>query len=140
MNMKKILFLYILHLGFALQSIQIQACCLENNTKTIQFIKDFYANYVFGTKDYVPAVKKHCTAKLQKQLKDKYEFDGEGHAIWNFRTGTLQDGPNDISKVTSVVALGNGLYKVNFIDMGIKGNRTLKIIYVNGTLKFDAIK
>lgn len=32
------------------------------------------------------------------------------------------------------------LYKVNFIDMGIKGNRTLKIIDVNGTLKFDAIK
>lgn len=62
--MKKILFLYIIHLGFALQPIQIQACCLDNeavlangtaiilqspkvdNTKTIQFIKDFYANYV----------------------------------------------------------------------------------------------
>ena len=55
--MKKILFLYIIHLGFALQPIQIQACCLDNeavlangtaiilqspkvdNTKTIQFIK-----------------------------------------------------------------------------------------------------
>ena len=107
--------------------------------KTIQFIKDFYANYVFGAKNYVPAVKKHCTAKLQKQLKDNYEYDSEGYAIWNFRTG-MQDGPSDISKVTSVTALGNGLYKVNFIDMGIKGNRTLKIIDVNGTLKFDAIK
>ena len=155
--MKKILFLYIIHLGFALQPIQIQACCLDNeavlangtaiilqspkvdNTKTIQFIKDSYASYVFGTKNYVPAVKKHCTAKLQKQLKDNYEYDGEGYAIWNFRTG-MQDGPSDISKVTSVTALGNGLYKVNFIDMGIKGNRTLKIIDVNGTLKFDAIK
>ena len=93
----------------------------------------------FGAKNYVPAVKKHCTAKLQKQLKDNYEYDGEGYAIWNFRTG-MQDGPSDISKVTSVTALGNGLYKVNFIDMGIKGNRTLKIIDVNGTLKFDAIK
>lgn len=98
--MKKILFLYIIHLGFALQPIQIQACCLDNeavlangtaiilqspkvdNTKTIQFIKDFYASYVFGTKNYVPAVKKHCTAKLQKQLKDNYEYDGEGYAIW----------------------------------------------------------
>ena len=28
--MKKILFLYIIHLGFALQPIQIQACCLDN--------------------------------------------------------------------------------------------------------------
>ena len=68
--MKKILFLYIIHLGFALQPIQIQACCLDNeavlangtaiilqspkvdNTKTIQFIKDFYASYVFGTALY----------------------------------------------------------------------------------------
>ena len=156
-NMKKILFFYAIYLGVALQPIQVQACCLDNetppankttailqspkvdNAKVIQFIKDFYANYVFGAKNYVPAVKKHCTAKLQKQLKDNYEYDGEGYAIWNFRTG-MQDGPSDISKVTSVAALGNGLYKVNFIDMGIKGNRTLKIIDVNGTLKFDAIK
>ena len=83
--------------------------------------------------------KPFSSAKLQKQLKDNYEYDSEGYAIWNFRTG-MQDGPSDISKVTSVTALGNGLYKVNFIDMGIKGNRTLKIIDVNGTLKFDAIK
>ena len=155
--MKKILFLYIIHLGFALQPIQIQACCLDNeagldigtvfflhlpkldNTIRIVLFNFFFASYVFGTKNYVPAVKKHCTAKLQKQLKDNYEYDGEGYAIWNFRTG-MQDGPSDISKVTSVTALGNGLYKVNFIDMGIKGNRTLKIIDVNGTLKFDAIK
>ena len=157
MNMKKILFFYAIYLGVALQPIQVQACCLDNetppankttailqspkvdNAKVNQFIKDFYANYVFGEKNYIPAVKKHCTAKLQKQLKDNYEYDGEGYAIWNFRTG-MQDGPSDISKVTSVTALGNGLYKVNFIDMGIKGNRTLKIIDVNGTLKFDAIK
>lgn len=100
-----------------------------DNTKTIQFIKDFYASYVFGTKNYVPAVKKHCTAKLQKQLKDNYEYDGEGYAIWNFRTG-MQDGPSDISKVTSVTALEMVYTMVNFIDMGIKGNRTLKIIDV----------
>lgn len=93
----------------------------------------------FWSKELCSGSKKHCTAKLQKQLKDNYEYDGEGYAIWNFRTG-MQDGPSDISKVTSVTALGNGLYKVNFIDMGIKGNRTLKIIDVNGTLKFDAIR
>ena len=82
--MKKILFLYIIHLGFALQPIQIQACCLDNevvlangtaiilqspkvdNTKTIQFIKDFYANYVFGAKNYVPAVKKALYSQIAK--------------------------------------------------------------------------
>ena len=104
-----------------------------DNAKVIQFIKDFYANYVFGEKNYIPTVKKHCTAKLQKQLKDNYEYDGEGYAIWDFRTGA-QDGPSDVCKVTSVAVLANGFYKVDFIDMGIKGNRTLKIVNENGTL------
>jgi len=44
------------------------------------------------------------------------------------------------NKVTSVAVLANGFYKVDFIDMGIKGNRTLKIVNENGTLKFDSIK
>ena len=155
--MKKIFILYIIHLGFALQPIQIQACCLDNeavlangtaiilqspkvdNTKNHSVHQRFLRKLRFWSKELCSGSKKHCTAKLQKQLKDNYEYDGEGYAIWNFRTG-MQDGPSDISKVTSVTALGNGLYKVNFIDMGIKGNRTLKIIDVNGTLKFDAIK
>ncbi|MCS2585423.1 hypothetical protein NXY00_24190 [Bacteroides sp. BFG-551] len=42
--------------------------------------------------------------------------------------------------MTSVAVLANGFYKVDFIDMGIKGNRTLKIVNENGTLKFDSIK
>ncbi len=96
--------------------MQVQAYCLDNqttptnrttiilqspkvdNAKVIQFIKDFYANYVFGEKNYIPAVKKHCTAKLQKQLRDNYEYDGEGYTIRDFRTGT-QDGPNEISPI-----------------------------------------
>ena len=47
--------------------------------------------------------KKALYSQLQKQLKDNYEYDSEGYAIWNFRTG-MQDGPRDISKVTSVTA------------------------------------
>lgn len=154
--MKKSLFFYAICLGLAMQPIQILGCCPNHgivsadativqqspkvdNAKAIQFIKEFYSSYVFGKKDYIPAVKKYCTAKLQKELKDDFEYDGEGYAIWNFRTGT-QDGPSDVSKVTSIDALGNGFYKVSFTDMGIKGNRTLKIVNVDKTLKFDAVK
>lgn len=152
--MKKFLLSYSIFLGLALQALSIQAYqyCNESgttsitqqslkidNTEAVRFIKNFYANCVFKTTNYIPTLKKHCTSKLLKELKDDYKYDGEGYAIWNFRTGA-QDGPSDISKVTAVTALGKGLYKVNFIDMGIKGNRTLKIVNVNGTLKFDAIK
>lgn len=110
-----------------------------DHSKAIQFIENFYSNCVFKRIDYKPILEKLCTTKLLKELKDNYDYDGEGYAIWNFRTGA-QDGPNDVSKVTSITVLGNGIYKVNFIDMGIKGNRTLKIVTLNGILKFDAIE
>lgn len=152
--MKKILLSYSIFLGLALQALSIQVYPYSNeaaitgiarqspkidNAEAIRFIKSFYTNCVFKTTNYIPILKKHCTAKLLKELKDDYKYDGEGYAIWNFRTGQL-DGPSDISKVTAVTASGKGLYKVTFIDMGIKGCRTLKIVNENGTLKFDAIK
>lgn len=155
--MKRHLFFHAICLWITLQACPTQACQYRNETtvphktdialyvpkmddaKAIEFIKDFYTNCVFGKPDYIPILKKHCTPKLLKELKANYGYDGESYAIWNFRTGA-QDGPSNVSKVTSVTALGNGFYKVNFIDMGIEGNRTLKIVNAKGILKFAAIK
>ena len=50
-----------------------------------------------------------------------------------------QDGPSDESRVTSVIRLGKGLYRVEFIDMGIEGSRTLKLVTRDGKLFFDEI-
>ena len=75
---------------------------------------------------------KFCTEKLQKKLKEAYEYDGEeGYATWKFRSDA-QDGPSDEYKLTKFTPEGNGWYKYEFIDMGIPGSHRIKFItYVN---------
>ncbi len=104
----------------------------------VHFIRYFYTNCIFGSAECGPMLKKHCTARLLKKLRAGYGYDGDGYAVWLFRTGA-QDGPSDVSEVTSVTASGDGFYRVDFIDRGIAGSRTLKIVAAEGTLKFDAI-
>lgn len=70
---------------------------------------------------------KYCTDKLQKKLKDAYEYDGEGYATWKFRSDA-QDGPSDEYKLTKFVPEGDGWYKYDFVDMGIRGSHRIKII------------
>ena len=78
---------------------------------------------------------------MKRRLKDDYthEYDGAGYAVWKFRTG-CQDGPGDVSQVASVTALGNGLYAVKFIDMGIEGTRTVRVVCEDGGLKLDSVE
>ena len=111
------------------------------DAEAVRLIEMFYADYVFGGEDYAPGVEKYCTEKLIRWLKDDYthEYDGAGYAVWNFRTG-CQDGPGDVSQVVSVTALGNGLYAVKFIDMGIEGTRTVRVVCEDGGLKLDSVE
>lgn len=46
----------------------------------------------------------------------------------------------DVSQVVSVTALGNGLYAVKFIDMGIEGTRTVRVVCEDGGLKLDSVE
>lgn len=112
-----------------------------SDAEAVRLIGSFYADYVFGREDSVPGVETYCTEKLKKRLKDDYAhaYDGAGYAVWNFRTG-CQDGPGDVSEVTSVTTLGNGLYAVEFIDMGIKGKRTVRVVCEDGVLKLDSVE
>lgn len=73
-------------------------------------------------------VRRFCTEKLQKKLKDAYEYDGEdGYATWNFRSDA-QDGPSEVYKLVKFVPEGNGWYKYEYIDMGVRGSHRIRII------------
>lgn len=73
-------------------------------------------------------IKKYCTDNLQKKLKDAYEYDGEeGYATWKFRSDA-QDGPSNEYKLTKFIPEGNGWYKYEFIDMGVRGSHRIKVI------------
>ena len=105
----------------------------------VRFIRYFYTTCVFGNAGCEPLLKKHCTERLLRKLHAGYGYDGDGYAVWFFRTGA-QDGPSDVSEVREVVALGGGCFRVNFVDMGTEGHRIVKIVDENGAMKFDAVK
>ena len=83
------------------------------------FLTTLYNNYVFEYKDF-SAIKQHFAPNVLKRLKDGYDYDGEGYAVWLFRTGA-QDGPSDVSKVNSIEKDSDGWYVVKYTDMGIEG-------------------
>lgn len=56
-----------------------------------------------------PILEKCCTQRLLRKLRADYGYDGEGYAVWLFRTGA-QDGPDDVSEIREVAALGDGRY------------------------------
>lgn len=113
----------------------------ESEADVARMIRSFYAECVFGRGDYVPGVESCCTERLCRQLREAFsqEYDGEGYAVWNFRTG-CQDGPSEVSEVTAVTASGENVYRVDFIDMGIEGRRTVHLVRENGVWKIDALE
>ena len=82
-----------------------------------RFIRHFYTNCVFGNAACGPILEKCCTQRLLRKLRADYGYDGEGYAVWLFRTGA-QD---DVSEIREVAALGDGRYRVDFVDMGTEG-------------------
>ena len=82
--------------------------------------KEYYNDYDF--------IEKQCTKKLVNNLKEEDVYDGEdGYATWKFRSDA-QDGPTNDYKLVKFVPEGDGWYKYDFIDMGIRGSHRIKVI------------
>jgi len=110
-----------------------------NDAKVFEIIREFYKNYVFGKKETTDEViNKYCTKKLAKKLAADYDYDDGGYAIWEFRSDN-QDGDSDVQEVTNVEAMGNGVYKVSFNDMGTKGSCKISVIIEGEKILFDEI-
>lgn len=110
------------------------------NEKAIGLIQEFYKEYVFGTQAVTDAViNKYCTEKLARKLKDDYDFDDDGYAIWDFRS-EAGDGDSDVQELTDVEPLGDGKYKVFYNDMGNKGSLILTIVLKDDNILFDGIE
>lgn len=93
----------------------------NTNSKAIEKIQEFYKKYIFGREEMTREVAyKYCTKSLAKKLADDYDYDGEGYAVWDFRSAA-QDGDSDVQEVESVEELADNMYKVTYNDMGHKG-------------------
>ena len=103
----------------------------------------FYEDYVFYGKDDLSieeAVKKYCTPELVRKLKDDYDYDGEGYAIWDFRGPQWGPGDSDAHQVDAVTPMGEGRYKVEYTDGGEKHSCTVSVIVKGSNVLFDGIE
>ena len=105
-----------------------------------QFIIDMYEHQKYNEYDFL---EQHCTPRLLKHLKDQYEYDGEGYAVWLFRTGA-QDGKPDVEnvrdQVISIAKDNEGWYHYQFTDAGWRGENKLKIFVENGKVMMDQVE
>ena len=92
----------------------------ENNEVVVKaFLTTLYSDYVFQYHEF-SLIENHFSKKVLKRLKQEYDYDGEGYAVWLFRTGA-QDGPSNVSKVNDITTEPDGWYVVKYTDMGIEG-------------------
>ena len=104
------------------------------------FIIDMYDNDRFTDYSFLEA---HCTPSMLQYLKDNYEYEGGGYAVWLFRTSAQEGKPgvtNPVSKVTSVQKESDGWYHYRFLDGGWQGENRLKISNEGGVMMIDQIE
>lgn len=92
-----------------------------------KLIRNFFVNCVFGYVDNQYA-DKVCTPALLQRLKHEYTkagYDGDGYAMWIFRT-EAQDGDGD-SNVLDITPAEDGWYQVDYIDMGLLGTTMVQV-------------
>ncbi len=83
-------------------------------------------------------LKKYCTPKLLKCLKDQgYE---SMELYWPLFASEAEDGSGDKYGIVSVVPLGNGWYKYRFYDMGDLYANKIKVVMDGKDIKFDEVK
>lgn len=108
----------------------------------IKMLRNLYDNYVFGNRDFSRIAHDICSENLLKRLKDAYDYDcedGDCYAVWLFRT-SCQDGPDEQSKVNSIIAKDHGWFDVTYSDMGQNGKTSLKLTEHHGKLLIDEIR
>lgn len=91
-----------------------------------QFICEMYNNVNFEDYDYLQS---HCTDKLLDKLTEEYEYDGDGLAVWLFRSGA-QDSKyaHASTKILHVTPIGDNWYSYTALDAGWKFTTALKLL------------
>ena len=113
---------------------------LEGDPVIRDFITDMYENSKYNEYDFL---EKHCTESLLKYLKDNYDYDGDGYAVWLFRTGGQDGKPgseNVRNKIVSITKDNQGWYHYKFIDAGWRGENKIKAYVENGKVMMDELK
>lgn len=102
-------------------------------------LSEFYTRYVINMEEVNDNIlKKFCTERLIQKLHDDYDYDGEGIAIWDFRSSKHDNEMYD-GKLTGVESLGGGKFRVHYVNTGTAYSRDVAVVVVDGTVLLDEI-
>lgn len=106
--------------------IFLAACTQPTEDK--EFIRDMYEKCLYEEYSFL---EQHCSKGLLEKLSEEYDYEGDGYAVWLFRSGA-QDGPSQEHVMTSIEDEGNGWYRYTAIDMGITFTKRIRISHESG--------
>ena len=114
----------------------------EGVKEIVNFITDMYEQGRYLDYDFL---NQHCTDEMKQFLKDHYDYDGEGYAVWLFRTSSQDGKPGsenqeDATRILSVKNEGNDWYTYKFLDAGWKGENRIKVFFEEGNFWIDGLQ
>ena len=114
----------------------------EGVKEIVSFITDMYERGRYLDYDFL---NQHCTEEMKQFLKDQYDYDGEGYAVWLFRTSSQDCKPgcenqDDATRILSVKNEGNDWYSYKFLDGGWKGENRIKVFFEEGNFWIDGLE
>ena len=120
----------------------VPAVSEEGVKEIVNFITDMYERGRYLDYDFL---NQHCTEEMKQFLKNKYDYDGEGYAVWLFRTSSQDSKPGcedqtDATRILSVKAEGDDWYTYKFLDGGWKGENRIKVFFEEGNFWIDGLK
>ena len=121
---------------YCTDSEKLKSALDKEQKKVKAFITDMYDNYKYGDEEFL---EEHCTARLLNQLREAYDYDGEGYAFWLFRTSST-DGLGDGTRVVSVSTDDGLWYEYEFYDGSWKGKNRVKCVVVDGKVWMDEVE
>lgn len=109
----------------------------KNSAKEDKIIMDFITE-MYNSSLYVEDVflEEHCTPRMLQQLRDDYEYDGEGYANWDFRSENNDSvGESAVLNIEKI----DGRYYYEAVDGGWKFRNILSAFIQDGIVMFDGI-
>ena len=102
-----------------------------------QFIRQMYNTVSFEDYDYL---RSHCTEKLLDKLAQQYEYDGDGLAVWLFRSGA-QDSKYEFAptRILRITPIGDNWYAYTALDAGWRFTAALKLLPKDGSFLMDDV-
>lgn len=102
------------------------------------FITDMYNNGRYMDYDFL---RQHCTQRMLAKLEEEYEYDGEGYAVWLFRT-SAQDGKPGAKEGSKVISIkpDTSYYRYKFYDQGWLGENKILVFCYEGNCYIDDVK